>query len=369
MYDFAEPMPLPLPEASAGEKLRAWHKWAAQETMVRTLLGLYIVDGMVSQFSGNPTFARHLSNPLFLPSNDVAFNATTVDTWMEHMHRSGDRKIRFRDIYHQLFEGSDDCAIKDNFSWFHHKVILEGIRCLVSDANRVNPPPVGVPRKQDILYVLRQLRADIIRSRNLSSKDRSAALLQWHTICLDMMANTARGTRRICHLHGISQSIFGGYERHEGRIRPQNWVNSRAARIALLHATHIHAVAARLPLGMASDVNVPGALFAATTTYSAFALAGVPTIILPVTVNWEETLTNQDDNTGTENSSNGNSTCRFIDGTINNANDASEQYVRRDLPYDLTAIRTLLRSLALQWGVAQEMEEVVSAWIKRCGLE
>jgi hypothetical protein len=37
----------------------------------------------------------------------------------------------------------------------------------------------------------------------------------------------------------------------------------------------------------------------------------------------------------------------------------------RDLSYELTSIRSFFRSLSLQWSVAEEMEEVVGAWIER----
>ncbi|KAL4941790.1 cytochrome P450 [Aspergillus oleicola] len=284
MYDAAQAVAVPNVMESPATKHEAWHRWIAQETMIRTLLGLYIVDGVVSQFSGNPTFARHTANPLLPPSGDAAFAALAADDWIQQMQQFPSSAVRFCDVYHGLFrQGHAATPAPYDVSLFHHKVVLEGIRCLVSETNRTNPPPVGMPSKRDLFLALRQLRRNILQSRTLTPTDRLTALLQWHSICLDTVVSTARGTRRMCHLFGIQQNIFGGSEREETRINPARWTQSAT-------------VAAQLPLGLAYD-----------------------------------------------------------------------KYVVRDLSYDLTAMRTLLRGLSLQWGVAVEMGEVVSAYIERCG--
>ncbi|KAL4898078.1 hypothetical protein BDV59DRAFT_206732 [Aspergillus ambiguus] len=372
MYDKLDPIELPQLDDSIEQKRQGWCQWAAQETMVRTLLSLYIVDGVVSQFSGNPTFARHPANPLRLPNDDAAFEATSVDLWIPLIHQHPHPETPFCKIYHQLFH-KENVSWNDGLSSFGRKVILEGIRCLVSEGNRSNPPPVGFPSKRDLLFVLRRLRKDILQSKpqphNIT--DRLTALLQWHTVCLDMVTNTARGTRRLCHLFGIEQGIFGGSQRDEKKIDPSYWVQSPQARIALLHATGVQEIAAQLPLGKAHDINIPGIVFAAATTYTAFTFAGIPKLALPKSIDWDATLTAQDDDSHAsprDKPINAKCTLNFIAGDLNTTGIFRDEYILRDLTYDLTAVRTLLRGLSLQWGVATEMEEVVSAWIDRCEL-
>jgi hypothetical protein len=350
----------------------AWRRWIAQETMLRTLLGLYIVDGVVSQFSGNPTFARHAANPLPLPSSDAAFMASTPDEWIQQMQAHPVAQVRFCDIYHTLFrQGSEASLPGYDIALFHHKVVLEGVRCLISETNRTKPPPVGLPSKRDLLLVLRQLRRNILDSQTLTPTDRLTALLQWHSICLDSVVSTARGTRRMCHLFGIKQNIFGGSERQESRINPDRWTQSAAGRATLLHAINMQAIAAQLPLGLAYDVNIPGAVFAAATTYTSFTLAGVTKIVFPASIDWDTALMALQmsaDMTPVDDEASMQHTLDFIAGTFDATGMPRDKYVVRDLSYDLTAMRTLLRGLSLQWGVAVEMEEVVSAYIERCEL-
>ncbi|KAL4792631.1 cytochrome P450 [Aspergillus venezuelensis] len=365
MYDAAQPVSLPTVTDSAATKHEAWHQWIAQETMIRTLLGLYIVDGVVSQFSGNPTFARHTANPLLLPSSDTAFAALAADDWIQQMQRFPAAQVRFCDVYHSLF-GRGTAASYD-VSLFHHKVVLEGIRCLVSETNRTNLPPVGMPSKHDLLLALRRLRQNILQSTILTPTDRLTALLQWHSICLDTVVSTARGTRRMCHLFGIKQGIFGGSEREETRINPGRWTQSAAGRATLLHALNMQAIAAQLPLGLAYDVNIPGAVFAAVTTYTSFTLAGVTKVVFPATINWDIALMALQmgpDNEPVEDGASMQHTLDFIAGTFDAMGLPRDKYVIRDLSYDTSAMRTLLRGLSLQWGVAAEMEEVTQVQAK-----
>ncbi|KAL2802248.1 cytochrome P450 [Aspergillus granulosus] len=363
MYDAYEAVPLPNPTDSNAVKQTAWRRWIAQETMLRTLLGLYIVDGVVSQFSGNPTFARHAANPLLLPSSDSAFLALTPGEWMQQMQAHTVPQVRFCDIYHSLFRpGNAGSHAEYDISLFHHKVVLEGVRCLVCETNRTKPPPVGMPSKRDLLLVLRQLRQNILNSQTLTPTDRLTALLQWHSICLDTVVSTARGTRRMCHLFGIKQNIFGGSERQESRINPDRWTHSAAGRATLLHAINMQVIAAQLPLGLAYDVNIPGAVFAAATTYTSFTLAGVSKIIFPATIDWDTALMALQmsaDSAPVDDEASMQHTLDFIAGTFDATGMPRDKYVVRDLSYDLTAMRTLLRGLSLQWGVAAEMEEVL----------
>jgi hypothetical protein len=116
--------------------------------------------------------------------------------------------------------------------------------------------------------------------------ERLIAILRSHAVCLDTWKVAARGARRLCFTHGIPQHIFGGCERFENDIDPQRDVDRDEARHTLLHARKTQRITAQLPLGRAHDPHVPGTIFAAATTHTAFALAGNKRIVFPVILNW-----------------------------------------------------------------------------------
>jgi hypothetical protein len=115
-----------------------------------------------------------------------------------------------------------------------------------------------------------------------------------------------------------------------------------------------------LPLGLAHDPHVPGAIFAAATTYAAFALAGRKRIAFPDSPDWHVAVLCPD--LPAESNRQGRLTASFVRGTLE-PNDAAKIV---DISYELSAIKLLIRGLSLQWGVCAEMEEVVDAWIARC---
>jgi hypothetical protein len=54
---------------------------------------------------------------------------------------------------------------------------------------------------------------------------------------------------------------------------------------------------------------------------------------------------------------------RFLESSIDLP---SANWTARNLFYELSSIRMLLHSLSQNWGVTQEMEEVVGSWEARC---
>ncbi|KAH7116126.1 hypothetical protein B0J11DRAFT_539292 [Dendryphion nanum] len=378
LFDLPELATFPSSEDPPEIKYQAWRTWLGREVQLRTLLGLYILDGIISQFSGNPTFAQHMSNTLPLPSDEDTFNATNEDDWLQHVLRRDpvESRMRFCDLFHKFFHPDDDLTsdIPTNLSLFSFKVALEGFKSLVAESKRIEPPPIGVPSHKDINLVLDRLRLRVEASTILTQVEKSTVMLRWHAICLDSLGNTARGARRLCYPFGIKQHIFGGGERHEGDINPLRWINSDRARRTLLHASEIHHIASQLPLGSAHDPYIPGAVFAVATTYAAFALAGFTRVVFPRSVDWAVTvlLPKQDPKNQQDGDWGGGdvdvvekNTVRFIRGVLEDEVEGKATLVR-DLSYELSSMRLLLRGLTLQWGVSFEMEKVVDAWIAKC---
>jgi hypothetical protein len=343
---------------------QAWREWVARECQLRTLLGMYNLDGIISQYSGNPTFTQHMSNSLPMPSNELAFRATCPSEWIECSMQANTfaGEPKFSDVFRAFFsfEGNLHDSLPSNMTFFALKVILEGFKSLVADSKRVEPRPVGVSSPAEINQALDRLRQYIEAQAKLTQLERLTAMLRWHAVCLDTWKVAARGARRLCFSHGITQHIFGGCERFETDIDPQRHVDRDDARRTLLHARQIQLLTAQLPLGLAHDPHVPGAIFAAATTYAAFALAGKNRIVFPDVVDWRVAVLSP--NLPAGNVGEADPTASFVCGSLEPNNAAKVV----NISYEMSTIKLLIRGLSLQWGVCAEMEEVVDAWIARC---
>ncbi|KAJ5831904.1 hypothetical protein N7474_000215 [Penicillium riverlandense] len=367
IYDIPAMPRVPFEDSPEEVKALAWKAWVARETQLRALLGLCIIDGVVSQFSGNPVNTWLPTNSLPLPADEDAFNADCADKWIRQMTRNGRHRVstlRFCDLCHTLFDpaATSPSIIPSSVMLFDIRIILEILNALAAEARRSELPPVVIPSLPQIHIALRTMRHHILYSDHLSPTDRSIGLLRFHAVCLDLNS-TARGTRRMCDQLGIPQGIFGGEKRLESAVDPARWVQSLAGRKGLLHALQIQLVASQMPLGLAHDVYLPGALFAAASTYGSFALAGISKVRLPGVVDWDVVL-GLEEEMGKVDSR----TRDFLEGKLGRM--AGERDCEmRNLLYELSSLRILLGSLSIQWGVTREMEEVIEAWELRCDLQ
>ncbi|KAK5682980.1 hypothetical protein LTS10_004508 [Elasticomyces elasticus] len=356
-------------------KMRAWRTWAARETQLRALLGLCVIDGVVSQFSGNFVNTWAATNSLPLAADDQAFEASNVDEWLAVMRKNSDTQsfvnTRFYDVYHSLLVDESESGLVRNLSGLLNiKILLEILASLAADFERVTPGPTGLRCKVGATKALGRLRKILSQSTTLSTADKTIGLLRWHAVCLNLVCSTARGARRMCHYYGITQHIFGGKKRQEpGPVDPERWAQGLSARKSLLHASEIHKIASEIPLGIMHDTCLPGALFAAATTYASFALPGLTKVFLPVAIDWDTVILSGLDVEESEvptspmSSEARQNTLRFLESSIAMP---SANWTARNLFYELSSIRVLLHSLSQNWGVTQEMEEVVGSWEARC---
>jgi hypothetical protein len=376
LYDIGRTENPAIPHANDAieTKMHAWKTWAARETQLRTLLGLCIIDGVVSQFSGNFVNTWAATNSLPLAADDEAFAATTADDWIDVMARRGNLHdtitTRFYDVYHSLLvDGSQAELVRNMPGLLNIKILLEILASLAADFEKVTPGPTGLRCKVGATKALRALRQILSQSTTLSTADKTIGLLRWHAVCLNLVGSTARGARRMCHYYGITQHIFGGKKRQEpGPVNPQRWAQGLLARKSLLHAIEIHKIASEIPLGIMHDTCLPGALFAAATTYASFALPGLTKVFVPPSIDWDTVILSGLDDASPvptippadEHAQN---TLRFLEQ--NNGMPPAD-WTARNLFYELSSIRMLLHSLSQHWGVTQEMEEVVGSWEARC---
>lgn len=370
MYD-SEPYAmdnLPPMDAFAAEKEHQWRVWSSREIQQRALLAYYMLDSLVAQMSGDAASARHVANPLALPSSEEAFNANTADEWLTHMHQHKPDQSTFRVIFRSLFPPVGSFRPLDyQFSAFALRVVLEGLQSLVSDCDD-SDLALGAPGQSDVRRALAQLYETISMSIHFSAAERLEILLRWHTVCLDTMINSSVLSRHVCSRYNIPQqlsagrqTVFPGFDLHE-------WANSDDARRAVLHAVAIQDIVEQLPRGRAHVIHMPSALFAAVTIYVVFALAGVGTVDLPRNIVWPDALLSYSDlNLSHDDlrSSSGSETRRFVERS-GVASLLLQGGTVRNLLYELNSMQKLFRCLSSQWGIAHDMEDIVARWIVLC---
>ncbi|CAI7651648.1 unnamed protein product [Penicillium glandicola] len=371
MYD-SEPYSmdnLPSIDAPAAEKEHQWRIWSAREIQQRALLAYYVLDGLVAQTSSDGASSRHVANPLSLPSSEEAFDASTADEWLAHMHPQKQDQSSFRTIFRSLFPPVGSFRpLEYRFSTFALRVVLEGLQSLISDSDD-NELAVGVPSQSDVRRALAQVHETISMSIHFTAAERLEILLRWHTVCLDTMINTTVLSRYVCLRYNIFQHVSGGC----GSVRPGfdlvKWANSEDARRAVLHAVAIQDIVEQLPRGRAHVVHMPSSLFAAATIYVVLSLTGVATVNLPCNIVWQDALLSHSDlNLGHEDIRplSGSQTKRFVE----NGNGASSLPLPigavRNLLYELNSMQKLFRCLSSQWGIAHDMEDIIAQWIQLC---
>ena len=369
MYD-SEPYSmenLPSIDAPAAEKDHQWRIWSAREIQQRALLAYYVLDGLVGQMSGDGASARHVSNPLSLPSSEAAFDANTADEWLAHMHSQKPDQSSFRVVFRSLFPPVGNFRALDyQFSAFALRVVLEGLQSLISDCDD-HELAVGVPSRSDVRRALAQVHETISMSVHFSAAERLEILLRWHTVCLDTMINSTVLSRHVCSRYNLPQHVSGGCRTVQPGFDLVEWANSEDARRAVLHAVAIQDIVEQLPRGRAHVVHMPSSLFAAATIYVVFSLAGVATVNLPRTIIWQDAvLSHSDLHLGHDDiRPPSGETRRFVE-TEQGITPSPPCGSVRNLLYELNSMQKLFRCLSSQWGIARDMEDIIAQWIQLC---
>ncbi|KAJ5178773.1 hypothetical protein N7492_001983 [Penicillium capsulatum] len=368
MYD-SEPYSmdnLPSADAASAEKDHQWRVWAAREIQQRALLAYYVLDGLVAQMSGDSASARHASNPLSLPSSEAAFDASTADEWLAHMHSQTLDQSSFLVVFRSLFPPVGNFrALEYPLSAFALRVVLEGLQSLISDSDE-NELAVGVPGRSDARRALAQVHETISMTIHLSAAERLEILLRWHTVCLDTMVNSTVLSRHVCARYNITQHVSVGTRTVRPGFDLVQWAHTEDARRAVLHAVAIQDIVEQLPRGRAHVVHMPSSLFAAATIYAVFCLAGVATVNLPRTIVWQDALLSHSDlrlDKEDIKPASGSETRRFVEAR-QEISPVSVGGTVRNLLYELHSMQKLFRCLLSQWGIAHDMGDVIAQWIE-----
>jgi hypothetical protein len=348
-----------------GEK---WREWAAKETKLRALLGHYILDGQISQYTGGPTCQRHAANPLRLPSDNAIFEAATAEDWITRMKEVSAQSTTFGDLFNSLFSVSIHAHYLNSLlSCLTINVVLEGLKSLVSETNDAVRPVIGLPARQDISRALGRLHHCILSSQQLSSVDRSEALLRWHGIGLDAAADSGSLCRHICHEFNIKQNVFGGKRYRKNKIKFKDLSNTAEARRALLHSVAIWEILQELPFGRAHAIHVPASVFAAAIIYTSFCLAGTSIMSVPAVADWERIMSIDLESINDRLSDHNQGLDQQIRQYLTQEHDSSKTMrPKRNLLYDLNLLPIYLKGLSKPWGVAATMEEIVEQMVTVC---
>lgn len=346
-----------LPDASdpVQAKLEKWKAWAALECRRRAVHGLFIIDAHLARYSGGFPVGKHVLNPLPLTAVDAIFEARTVDDWITQMRQHWTQQPCFRNVYLSIFgDGPLKMPVDSQFSIF---VLLEGLQAVITESNLASGQGVGLPSRK-------QIQRALIRTRNALEDgldpgvDTLEIYLRWHALCLDHIIDTSRLQRELCRHRELPQNIFtSGMDNWKNNNHLESWTKSTEGRKALLHGIAIQDIAQRLSIGRAYGAGTPAAVLAAGTIYCAFCTADQHDVALPRHVNWNLVADWDDDYAHGENSLQVEEFRAFFQGKK-----LPSGYRRLNLRLSLYQLQTTLRTMSAQWGIAEEMRQVLLHW-------
>ncbi len=352
------PFAIPCLDAPEDEKVDLWKTWAALEVQNRSVLGHYVLDGHISQFSGYPASSRHVTNPFPLPASDAAFEARTADSWIQEMRSQDRTQISFREIFVSVFSPRSLHNERLSLSNFTLRIILEGLQSLVAEVQEAEGlPAVGTPVKTDIIYALLCIYHDQFQGSD-SSIDRRELIIRWHSICLDLATPSTALCRKICATHGVEQSLHGTTRQDLETFDLFSWSQSSDGLRALLHAVSIQEIVETMPLRRLHAIHLPAAIFSVATIYSARCIAGRPSAAVPGDVRWECLWDSEvSDMTHPQKPD----MQAFLSGTY--SSQCGSTPTIKNLMYELNSLQITLNSISSRWGVSHEMDELLQKWV------
>lgn len=351
---------LPSSSAPREQKMQEWKVWVAREISRRALMSHYILDGLIAHFRGNATSVRHTSNTLKLSSSEAAWQASSVDQWLDRMRETEQEQNSFRDVYKQLFVPSDELWVAtQRCSSFSLRVLLEGLQSMIADSDPVSGAIINPPTEDQISQALAWTYEKTIACTDISEVERLEVLLRWHAVCLEVVTKTPGLCKYICTRWNVQQDLWPSRNLREQDFDLPRFADSPNGRRALLHAAAIQDIVEQIPRGRAHVVHMPSSLFATATIYGAFAFAGKSNVRLPRNVAWKETVL-----PASSLGRDGGDTAIWIQRNAFASGPASS--TSKNLVYEFNAVHKLFGCLATQWGVSKDMESLVGQWISLC---
>ncbi|KAL5356094.1 hypothetical protein BJX96DRAFT_162182 [Aspergillus floccosus] len=339
---------------SSSEKEKRWKAWATQEAFRRSILGYYILDGLMADLSGRPTTVRHISNMLPIPSDDSLFYASTADEWLTELQKQEDDGLTFSELYELLLEGK---PIKYRpLSYLTIRVIMEGIHSCVGE-HKSNGGRVAkdIPSRAALYNILTQLRLDHIL--HLSASDRVEHEIRWHVICISLVIDLQEIQQQ---LSDPLQEVFAGYI--------DSWLGSAELRCALLHSTAILNLCQQLSFGRSHCIHIHSALFAAATAYISILhclcrAMEKQCLWIPQVADWDDVRhVVYKDPPLLDTTRDMSEVVTFLTDPIP---ELAKKMPVRNLRGDVTTMLGLLQQLGVYMGISREFSRTVTEWLSR----
>ena len=369
--------------ASLEDNQVAWRHWAAAETQLRALLGHYILDGQIAQYTGFPPCQRHAANTLRLPAAPTIFNATTSEDWISEMQINSGMTTDFESVLKILFHGRNSSPptsptqIDTSLCTVTAKVLLEAMKCFTSEteSSKTGISLGAIPRAQTS-KAMGELYARLSESQRMSRTEKTEVLIRWHLIGIDLDLDSRKLCQYLCLKQNIQQQLF---DLHQGPVSQkfdyiEDWCEKSASRRALLHAKAIKELIHDLPMSYLGSIHIPWSLFVAAAVHFSFVRAGYLKMSVPETVHWETLMSL--DLTGSPQI--GSTAVQDIDSAFWQYLHMSADSARylstgnsicspQNLLYNFYDLAKHLRRAATgPWGMSSELIGIVDQWTTSC---
>ncbi|KAK9447026.1 uncharacterized protein V1518DRAFT_422728 [Limtongia smithiae] len=358
-----------------------WRLWAAKEVLLRAILGHYMLDGQISQLSGQADCSRAVTNFICVPTSDRLFAATTCEEWAAAIENSvpePDVAVKsFRELFVDLFSPSPVMFVS-SLSRFSTSVLLEGLQSLAADINEAGGPAVGTPTREGVARALLRLLRDrlVMLPQGNTQEDVNVSvettelLIRWHTILLNLAMPTRMLTDFLCQKCSIDQPLQAsfnyGMPLTAAGFDVKKWSGDDAdARRALLHAIAIQQLISQLPLGRSNAIHLPSSLFAATTIYTTFCLHGRSAAVIPAVHRWEDVwgINLSDAMAGDDFAGQDRAVALYLQGQP----PAGATTTRFDLIHELNKAQMIMASATFRWGICRVMNDLIGKWTELLG--
>ncbi|KAK6405466.1 hypothetical protein LTR95_018764 [Oleoguttula sp. CCFEE 5521] len=355
----SQPKPTFLPSAliSTTELDTRWRVWVSEETQRRAILGHYVLDGLLTDFTGQPTAVRHTANPLMLPYSDRLYDAKTADGWLHEVSLEAQDTMTFRQLYIVLFDAESTFEAL-RLSYLSIRVVLEALQSLIYEHHELGGCTIGTPSKTNISFALSRLHRTQINTLS-STQERVEHAIRWHVICIRMCVETSSIARQICELYNIPQTLHTIDTQSGADIHRLGRLQTRDDRRALLHAVALAELGLQLNLGRAHAVHLPMAIYTAAVIFAAvlanMCRAGRKTVIaVPIARSWDDLSESVD------NSDPHGPVSKFLSGV---ASDSRDGWTKRNVADDLNGLYLIMQQLQPYWGVSAQLSDTVRQWL------
>jgi hypothetical protein len=274
----------------------------------------------------------------------------------------------FQDVYKSLFS-SDDIEYNTDIHLQHvrtpldARVILECLHVVVQENHTSQSAGsiISIPSLRQVRKALMRVYGLLNSVWPLGRVERVELMLRWHFVCMDTLCDSIGLLDQLCRHLTVQERIFKPRSTRLDLCKALRWVKeSPDAKRTLLHAIAVHDSMNQLPLNHVQSLWIPVPLLAVSAVYIIFQWDGTSSIAVPSSVHWQYTMLDEVASQG--GASDGQDSAMKSTKDFLASDPGASKYAlgpARNLPSDTKRLQYTLHSLAVQWGVSSEMEDIV----------